>query len=74
MANLVNGNDLFADARANHYAIGAYNINNLEWTRAILKGAQETQTPVLVQVSMGLRVTWVAISLLRIWLRTKLTR
>lgn len=53
MANLVNGNDLFADARANHYAIGAYNINNLEWTRAILRGAQETQTPVLVQVSMG---------------------
>lgn len=53
MANLVNGNDIFADARANHYAVGAYNINNLEWTRAILKAAKETQTPVLVQVSMG---------------------
>lgn len=53
MANLVNGNDIFADARANHYAVGAYNINNLEWTRAILRAAKETQTPVLVQVSMG---------------------
>lgn len=53
MANLVNGNEIFAAARANHYAVGAYNINNLEWTRAILKAAKETQTPVLVQVSMG---------------------
>lgn len=53
MAKLVNGNDIFADARANHYAVGAYNINNLEWTRAILRAAAETNTPVLVQVSMG---------------------
>lgn len=53
MAVLVNGNDIFADARAHHYAVGAYNINNLEWTRAILRAAQETNTPVLVQVSMG---------------------
>ena len=53
MAKLVNGNDIFKDARKNHYAVGAYNINNLEWTRAILRAAQETQTPVLVQVSMG---------------------
>lgn len=53
MANLVNGNDIFAAARANHYAVGAYNINNLEWTRSILRAAKETQTPVLVQVSMG---------------------
>lgn len=53
MAYFDNGNLLFKDARAHHYAIGAYNINNLEWTRAILRAAQETQTPVLVQVSMG---------------------
>lgn len=53
MANLVNGNDIFADARAHHYVVGAYNVNNLEWTRAILKAAKDTQTPVLVQVSMG---------------------
>jgi fructose-bisphosphate aldolase class II len=53
MAYFDNGNALFADARKNHYAIGAYNINNLEWTRAILRAAAETNTPVLVQVSMG---------------------
>lgn len=53
MAYFDNGNTLFADARRNHYAIGAYNINNLEWTRAILRAAMETNTPVLVQVSMG---------------------
>lgn len=53
MAYFDNGNKIFADARANHYAVGAYNINNLEWTRAILRAANETQTPVLVQVSMG---------------------
>jgi fructose-bisphosphate aldolase class II len=53
MAYFDNGNALFADARRNHYAIGAYNINNLEWTRAILRAANETNTPVLVQVSMG---------------------
>ena len=41
------------DAYKNHYAIGAFNTNNLEWTRCILKGAQDTNTPVIIQVSMG---------------------
>lgn len=53
MAYFDNGNRLFATARQQHYAIGAYNINNLEWTRAILRAAAETRTPVLIQVSMG---------------------
>lgn len=53
MAYFDNGNEIFKDARKHHYAVGAYNINNLEWTRAILRAAAETQTPVLVQVSMG---------------------
>lgn len=53
MAYFDNGNQLFADARQHQYAIGAYNINNLEWTRAILRAAAETNTPVLLQVSMG---------------------
>ncbi|WP_225048003.1 MULTISPECIES: class II fructose-1,6-bisphosphate aldolase [Lacticaseibacillus] len=50
---LVNGTELFKAARAGHYAIGAFNTNNLEWTRAILKGAQELNVPVLIQTSMG---------------------
>ncbi|KRM87232.1 class II fructose-1,6-bisphosphate aldolase [Lacticaseibacillus thailandensis] len=49
----VNGTELFAAARKGHYAIGAFNTNNLEWTRAILKGAQELNVPVLIQTSMG---------------------
>ena len=31
-----------AAARAGHYAIGAFNLNNLEWTKSVLKAAQET--------------------------------
>ncbi|OYS09216.1 class II fructose-bisphosphate aldolase [Lactobacillus johnsonii] len=53
MAYLVNGNDIFKAARENHYAVGAYNTNNLEWTRALLTGAKETRTPLLIQVSTG---------------------
>ena len=53
MAYLVNGNDIFKAARENHYAVGAYNTNNLEWTRAILSGAKETRTPLLIQASTG---------------------
>lgn len=51
--SFVNGNEIFTAARKGHYAVGAFNTNNLEWTRAILKAAQETKTPVLIQVSMG---------------------
>lgn len=50
---LVHGTELFAAARKGHYAIGAFNTNNLEWTRAILAGAQEKNVPVLIQTSMG---------------------
>ncbi|KOH01497.1 fructose-bisphosphate aldolase [Lactobacillus johnsonii 16] len=53
MAYLVNGNDIFKAARENHYAVGAYNTNNLEWTRALLRGAKETRTPLLIQASRG---------------------
>lgn len=50
---LVNGNEIFSKARAGKYAVGAFNTNNLEWTRAILDAAQETNTPILIQTSMG---------------------
>ncbi len=53
MAYIVNGNDIFKKARKEHYAVGAYNTNNLEWTRALLRGAEETRTPLLIQVSTG---------------------
>lgn len=40
-------------AYAGHYAIGAFNLNNLEWTKAVLTAAQEMNAPVIVQVSEG---------------------
>ena len=42
--SLVNGTEIFKAAREGHYAVGAFNTNNLEWTRAILGAAQETNT------------------------------
>ena len=53
MSVFVNGNSIYNNARKGHYAVGAFNTNNLEWTRAILNAAEETQTPVLIQCSMG---------------------
>lgn len=50
---LLNGNEIFKNARAGKYAVGAFNTNNLEWTRAILAAAEETKTPILIQTSMG---------------------
>ncbi|MBI0106974.1 class II fructose-1,6-bisphosphate aldolase [Lactobacillus sp. W8089] len=50
---LVNGNEIFSKAREGKYAVGAFNTNNLEWTRAILEAAQETNTPILIETSMG---------------------
>ncbi|MCH4057734.1 class II fructose-1,6-bisphosphate aldolase [Lapidilactobacillus gannanensis] len=50
---LVHGTEIFAAARKGHYAVGAFNTNNLEWTRAILSAAQEKNVPVLIQTSMG---------------------
>ncbi|WP_172997087.1 class II fructose-bisphosphate aldolase, partial [Lactobacillus helveticus] len=37
MAYFDNGNEIFKEARKHHYAVGAYNTNNLEWTRAELR-------------------------------------
>ncbi|MFD1392876.1 class II fructose-1,6-bisphosphate aldolase [Lacticaseibacillus jixianensis] len=49
----VRGTELFQAARKGHYAIGAFNTNNLEWTRALLQGAQDLNVPILIQTSMG---------------------
>ncbi|MEE3405056.1 MAG: class II fructose-bisphosphate aldolase, partial [Acutalibacteraceae bacterium] len=50
---LVSAKEMVANAYAGHYAIGAFNLNNLEWTKAVLKAAQESNSPVIVQVSEG---------------------
>ena len=50
---LVNAKEMMQKAREGHYAIGAFNINNLEWTKAILAAAEELQAPVMLGVSEG---------------------
>ena len=50
---LVNAKEMMAKAREGHYAVGAFNINNLEWTKAILQTAQELNAPVMLGVSEG---------------------
>ena len=49
----VSAKEMMLAARKGGYGIGAFNINNLEWTKAVLQGAQEANAPVIVQVSMG---------------------
>lgn len=50
---LVNAKDMLKKAKAEGYAVGAFNINNLEWTKAILTAAQESASPVILGVSEG---------------------
>lgn len=50
---LVNATQMLKDAKAGHYAVGHFNINNLEWIKAILTTAQEMKAPVILGVSMG---------------------
>ncbi len=50
---LVSAKEMLEKAKAGHYAVGQFNINNLEWTKAILETAQELNSPVILGVSEG---------------------
>ena len=50
---LVSAKEMLDKAKAGHYAVGQFNINNLEWTKAILLTAQENNSPVILGVSEG---------------------
>ena len=50
---LVSAKDMLNKAKAGKYAVGQFNINNLEWTKAILLTAQEMNSPVILGVSEG---------------------
>ena len=50
---LVTATEMLNKAKAGHYAVGHFNINNLEWTKAILTTAQELNSPVILGVSEG---------------------
>ena len=50
---LVSATEMLKKARDGHYAVGQFNINNLEWTKSILLAAQEANSPVILGVSEG---------------------
>ena len=50
---LVSATEMLKKAKEGHYAVGQFNINNLEWTKSILQTAQELNSPVILGVSEG---------------------
>ncbi len=50
---LVSAKEMLQKAKAGHYAVGHFNINNLEWTKAVLLTAEELKSPVILGVSEG---------------------
>ncbi|MCI8836764.1 MAG: class II fructose-1,6-bisphosphate aldolase [Hungatella sp.] len=50
---LVSARDMLEKAREGKYAVGQFNINNLEWTKSILQTAEELKSPVILGVSEG---------------------
>ena len=50
---LVSAKEMLDKAKAGHYAVGQFNINNLEWTKSVLLTAQELNSPVILGVSEG---------------------
>ncbi len=50
---LVSATEMLQKAKAGHYAVGQFNINNLEWAKSILSTAQECNSPVILGVSEG---------------------
>ena len=45
---LVSAKEMLQKAKAGHYAVGQFNINNLEWTKAILLTSEELKSPVIL--------------------------
>ena len=50
---IVSAKEMLARAKAGHYAVGQFNINNLEWAKSILLTAEEMKSPVILGVSEG---------------------
>ena len=53
MSRLVSMTDMLNKALEGKYAVGQFNINNLEWTQAVLEAAQAENSPVILGVSEG---------------------
>ena len=50
---LVTTKEMLLDAKKNHYGVGAFNVENLEFVMAVLKAAEETKSPVIMQTTPG---------------------
>jgi len=50
---MVSATEMINKAHEGHYAVPAFNINNLEWTKAVLAGVQQSNSPVILGVSEG---------------------
>lgn len=50
---LVSAKEMLTKAKEGHYAVGQFNINNLEWTKSVLLAAEELKSPVILGVSEG---------------------
>ena len=50
---LVSATEMINKAHAGHYAVPAFNINNLEWIKAVLEGCEKAKSPVMLGVSEG---------------------
>ncbi|MDY5662407.1 MAG: class II fructose-bisphosphate aldolase, partial [Coriobacteriales bacterium] len=50
---LVNATNMLQAAQRGHYALGAFNTNNLEWAASILDAAEQLQSPVIIQCTSG---------------------
>ena len=66
---LVNMKNMLEKAKEEKYAVGQFNINNLEWTKTILTVAEEMSSPVILGFPKEPQDTWVAIRPLREWLK-----
>ena len=53
MSRLVSMTEMLKKAKEDHYAVGQFNINNLEWTQAVLQAAVENNSPIILGVSEG---------------------
>lgn len=53
MTRLINSIEMLRKAKEGQYAVGQFNINNLEWTQAVLQAAQENNSPIILGVSEG---------------------
>ena len=50
---LVTSKELLLDAQKNHYAVGAFNVENMEMVMAVLAAAEEQNSPVIMQTTPG---------------------